>query len=225
MEAIHSFIGGFTDSKAGSYSIGRAVRNRLKKNEQPEPAKLDDNADMTNNAEIVKNDNVNINVDNDVNKEADDLGKYYDNLTNEMENLINVSEGIFKKGNNLVNKVQPFLGTTDTMTVNKESVGFDLTISAKLDKKYFEELQEAIETIKHNKFTENQEIGLKDLLQVVMDNKISVEDSKTIEVDSSSNNVEIKVKLNSIVYCLELLGPGVNIYKNRTMVAYLQYLK
>ena len=34
LEAIHSAIGGFTDSKLGSYSIGRAIRNRVKKNEQ-----------------------------------------------------------------------------------------------------------------------------------------------------------------------------------------------
>ena len=34
LEAIHSAIGGFTDYEAGSYSIGRAIRNRVKKNEQ-----------------------------------------------------------------------------------------------------------------------------------------------------------------------------------------------
>ena len=34
LEAIRELIGGFTDSKLGSYSIGRAIRNRVKKNEQ-----------------------------------------------------------------------------------------------------------------------------------------------------------------------------------------------
>ncbi len=43
LETIHSLIGGFTDYKIGSYSIGRAIKNRAKKNEQPEPAKQDDN--------------------------------------------------------------------------------------------------------------------------------------------------------------------------------------
>ncbi|MBO6126935.1 MAG: hypothetical protein J6P21_02940 [Clostridia bacterium] len=37
LETIHSLIGGFTDSKLGSYSVGRAIRNNVKKNEQPDP--------------------------------------------------------------------------------------------------------------------------------------------------------------------------------------------
>ena len=37
LETIHSLIGGFTDSKAGSYSIGRLIRNRVKKNDQHDP--------------------------------------------------------------------------------------------------------------------------------------------------------------------------------------------
>ena len=35
LEFIHSMIGGFTDSKLGSYSFGRLIKNRVKKNEQP----------------------------------------------------------------------------------------------------------------------------------------------------------------------------------------------
>lgn len=35
LELIHSMIGGFTDSKAGSYSFGRLIKNCVKKNEQP----------------------------------------------------------------------------------------------------------------------------------------------------------------------------------------------
>ncbi len=42
LETIHSLIGGLTDSKLGSYSIGRAIRNRVKKNEQPDSGKPDD---------------------------------------------------------------------------------------------------------------------------------------------------------------------------------------
>ncbi len=42
LELIHSMIGGFTDSKLGSYSIGRAIRNRVKKNEQPDLGTKDD---------------------------------------------------------------------------------------------------------------------------------------------------------------------------------------
>lgn len=37
LETIHSLIGGFTDSELGSLSIGRAIRNNVKKNEQPDP--------------------------------------------------------------------------------------------------------------------------------------------------------------------------------------------
>ena len=37
LETIHSLIGRFTDSKLGSYSIGRAIRNRGKKNNQYAP--------------------------------------------------------------------------------------------------------------------------------------------------------------------------------------------
>ena len=46
LETIHSLIGGLTDSKLGSYSIGRAIRNYVKKNEQHEPAKPDGNVDI-----------------------------------------------------------------------------------------------------------------------------------------------------------------------------------
>ena len=35
LEFIHSMIGGFTDSKLGSYSFGRLIRNRVKKTKQP----------------------------------------------------------------------------------------------------------------------------------------------------------------------------------------------
>ena len=42
MEAIHSAIGGFTDYEAGSYSFGRLIRNRVKKNEQPDLGAQDD---------------------------------------------------------------------------------------------------------------------------------------------------------------------------------------
>ncbi len=37
LEIIRNFIGGFTDSKVGSYSIGRAIRNFLNKNNQLVP--------------------------------------------------------------------------------------------------------------------------------------------------------------------------------------------
>ena len=50
LETIHSLIGGFTDYKIGSYSIGRAIRNRVKKNEQPDSGKLEKlNSDYGNN--------------------------------------------------------------------------------------------------------------------------------------------------------------------------------
>ena len=42
LETIHSIIGGFTDSKVGIGSIGRVIRNRVKKNEQPDSGKPDD---------------------------------------------------------------------------------------------------------------------------------------------------------------------------------------
>jgi hypothetical protein len=35
LELIHSMIGGFTDSKLGSYSLGRLIRNHVNKNKQP----------------------------------------------------------------------------------------------------------------------------------------------------------------------------------------------
>ena len=47
LETIHSIIGGVTDSKLGSFSIGRAIRNRIKKNEQL--SNQDNNPEMTNN--------------------------------------------------------------------------------------------------------------------------------------------------------------------------------
>ena len=37
LEAVHSAIGGFTDSKFGNYSIGRAIKNYVNKNNQPGP--------------------------------------------------------------------------------------------------------------------------------------------------------------------------------------------
>ena len=37
LETIHSLIGGFTDSKVGSYSVGRAIRDCLNKNNQLVP--------------------------------------------------------------------------------------------------------------------------------------------------------------------------------------------
>ena len=39
LEFIHSMIGGFTDSKAGSYSFGRLIKNCVKKNETSQPRK------------------------------------------------------------------------------------------------------------------------------------------------------------------------------------------
>ena len=47
LETIHSIIGGVTDSKLGSFSIGRAIRNRIKKNEQL--SNQGNNPEMTNN--------------------------------------------------------------------------------------------------------------------------------------------------------------------------------
>jgi hypothetical protein len=51
LELIHSMIGGFTDSKAGSYSIGKAIRNRIKNNEQPDLRTKDDDENIENNEE------------------------------------------------------------------------------------------------------------------------------------------------------------------------------
>ena len=42
LEAIHSLIGGFTDSKFGSYSFGRLIRNHVKKNEHLDLGARDD---------------------------------------------------------------------------------------------------------------------------------------------------------------------------------------
>ena len=45
VETIHSLIGGFTDSKLGKWSIGEVIKNRLKKNKQPDLAGLGESKD------------------------------------------------------------------------------------------------------------------------------------------------------------------------------------
>lgn len=43
LETIHSIVGGVTDSKFGSFSIGRAIRNRIRNNGQHNEEKNDEN--------------------------------------------------------------------------------------------------------------------------------------------------------------------------------------
>ena len=203
LEAIHSLIGGFTDSKLGSYSIGRAIKNYVNKNEQPDPTKPGDG-----NVENIK-DNDNINDDfNSRFKKACDLNAKHDVFMEEISNILE------KELRTNIENVQ-------------NSVDFDLAISKKLDKEHSDELQTALEKIKEKNsgLTENQKEILKDLLQVIKSDKINKEDAETIGVSGSGATVKISVTLNSIVYCLELLGPSVNIYKSGELIAHLQYSK
>ena len=227
LEAIHSFIGGFTDSKAGSYSIGRAIRNYVKKNEQPEPAKPDGNVDVPKSAEIVENNDINNNrKNNDFEKEHEDFMKEIDNLVGDAEVLIKNFKNTAENSKKFINESQFFLGANHMM-LNKELVDFNSAISKKLGKEHSDGLQTALEKIKEENsgLTENQKEILKDLLHVIKSNQINEKDAETIVIDNSSNNVKISVTLNSIVYCLELLGPAVNIYKSEKLVACLQYSK
>ena len=48
LEFIHSMIGGFTDSKLGSYSFGRLIKNRVKKNKQPDLGAQDNEKNIKN---------------------------------------------------------------------------------------------------------------------------------------------------------------------------------
>ncbi|MBR0183863.1 MAG: hypothetical protein IJQ10_01680 [Clostridia bacterium] len=48
LELIHSMIGGFTDSEAGSYSFGRLIKNRVKKNKQPDLGAQDNEKNIEN---------------------------------------------------------------------------------------------------------------------------------------------------------------------------------
>ena len=48
LEFIHSMIGGFTDSEAGSYSFGRLIRNRVKKTKQPDLGAQDNEKNIEN---------------------------------------------------------------------------------------------------------------------------------------------------------------------------------
>ena len=54
LETIHSIIGGFTDSKVGIGSIGRVIRNRVKKNEQPDSGKPKESNSNDENDELKK---------------------------------------------------------------------------------------------------------------------------------------------------------------------------
>ncbi len=65
LETIRSIIGGVTDSKLGSFSIGRAIRNRIKKNEQlsnqgNNPEISENNPKVIENNPIISNKNENI---------------------------------------------------------------------------------------------------------------------------------------------------------------------
>ena len=52
LEFIRNMIGGFTNYKLGSYTIGRVIRNRVKKNEQPDLGEQDNkNPNVQNNEE------------------------------------------------------------------------------------------------------------------------------------------------------------------------------
>ena len=154
LETIHSLIGGLTDSKLGSYSIGRAIRNRVKKNEQPDSGKPDD-------------------------------------------------------------------------AMQKNLVVFDQKIYNELDSNHGGILAIALNTIneKCSEISEVNELTLKDLLHVIKSNQINEKDAETIVIDNSSNNVKISVTLNSVVYCLELSGSGVFIYKDGEMITILKYSK
>ena len=223
LETIHSLIGGFTDSEAGSYSIGRVIRNRVKKNEQLELAKPDGSVDVKKSVEIVKNDDINNMETNDFDKDHEAYMKNLDNLVSEAEFFVGKFEGNAENAKKLVGNTKLFLKTNQFM-LNNESVNFYLEIIKKLDAKYKDEFDKALNMIKEDSgFTENQKLNLKDLLQVIRSNRINRKDAETIAVSDSGAIAKIEVTLNSIVYCLELLGTGVSIYKGGEILAYLQW--
>ena len=219
LETIHSLIGGFTDTEAGSYSIGRAIRNRVKKSEQPEYdlAKPDGNVDVTKSVEIVENNDVN-------NKEHEAYMKNLDNLVSEAEFFVGKFEGNAENAKKFLDNTKLFL-KTDQLMLNNESVNFYLEIIKKLDENYKDEFDKALNMIKKEDsgLTEGQKLDLKDLLQVIRSNRINRKDAETIAVSDSGAIAKIEVTLNSIVYCLELLGTGVSIYKGGEIRAYLQW--
>ncbi len=225
LETIHSLIGGLTDSKLGSYSIGRAIKNYVNKNGQPEPAKPDGNVDVPKSVEIVENNDINNNRENnDFEKEHEAFMKKIDNLVVDAEVLVKNFQNTAENSEKFINESQFFLGANHMM-LNKELVDFNSAISKKLGKEHSDELQTALEKIKEENsgLTENQKEILKDLLQVIKSDKINKEDAETIGVSGSGATVKISVTLNSIVYCLELLGPAVNICKSGKVIAYLRY--
>ena len=108
--------------------------------------------------------------------------------------------------------------------LGNESVNFYLEIIKKLDEKYKDKFDKALNMIKEDSgFTNNQKLDLKDLLQVIRSNRINRKDAETIAVSDSGAIAKIEVTLNSIVYCLELLGTSVSIYKGGEILAYLQW--
>ena len=104
LETIHSLIGGFTDSKVGSYSIGRAIRNRVKKNEQLEPAKQEDD-----------------NAKGEMTSDQPKTAEQDDNTKDEQKN-----EGIFvesKKNSNINNEIN--IINKDIFLKNQEKIIHD----------------------------------------------------------------------------------------------------
>ena len=71
LETIHSLIGRFTDFKIGSYSIGRAIKNRAKKNNKSNPNEL--NKDDEKNIKIISE-----NEDGEKNEKFEDLEMEFD---------------------------------------------------------------------------------------------------------------------------------------------------
>lgn len=187
LQTIHSIVGGVTDSKAGSYSIGRAIRNHLKKSEQ------------------ISNQNV----------------KTQDNNNDEksVESIKNINNGKSEKVNNFVFD-DNYLNTNGKLPFN-----FKVFLMLQNINENTKEWELALSSIKTNKFIRNKNCKWKDLLEVIISDKISEKDAKTLKITKKNSFVSIWVTLNSVDYRMELLEHGANIYMHDQRTTWVGYQK
>ena len=226
LETIHSLIGGFTDYKIGSYSIGRAIKNRAKKNEQPEPAKQDDNnKDKPKDKEILVE-----SIENIQNKETNkgvNLLKSKENVAPEIKSnkqfeMIDVNNDMLKKFQEKAVMLQSMLKNFEKLSgnnkENQKALSFSQEVIKKLDEEYHNRFNIALDKIKEHEFTPDQETELKDFLEVLRNDKISSKDSKMMEAEKNM----ICVTLNSVSYWLNLIGSYIKISKGNNEFVYLK---
>ena len=231
LEAIHSAIGGFTNSPLGIGSIGRVIRNRVNKDEKPNQ---DDNAKDESKSEVIV-DNIDakdkeIKKINDINNERNKKSKekiikndgksikqlnFIKKNGQDLEHMKNMLNGIMSEINN---NLQEELIINNNDKNNQELKDFDSAVIEQLDTQYHSKFNQALIKIKEHQFKDNEKSELEDLLNVVRDNKISARDALMLDVQK---NV-ICVQLNKTIYMLELLGKDVKIIKDQKEVAYLK---